>query len=158
MSSYTAIIKWDRNWWIMLGRKGPGRQCSRMVPWRVTGQSWHDISWSAQFQPQRSRGSCWEWFWKRKFTDMKRRELLWYLNSHGCVLLLGWWSFLVAKSSQDKRSVIPRHSGEIFTFYRLPKEHHKHLKSTDILKDSTRSWSVARISSASFLTGKVVYA
>jgi transposase-like protein len=31
------------------------------------------------------------------------------------------------------RSLNPR-SQEIFTFYRLPKEHHKHLKSTDMLE------------------------
>ena len=82
------------------------------------------------------------WLYDRRNAEEARRDL--------AAWLLRW------QEKYPKLCVwVEENIEETLTFYRLPREHHKHLKSTNMLGGSIRKSSATPMSSASFPTRRV---
>jgi len=84
----------------------------------------HFLRNALDYLPRKVNDDCWtelRWFYDRRNVEEARRDL---------VAWLGKWQTKYPKLCEWVEGNIE----ETFTFYRLPKEHHKHLKSTNMLE------------------------
>jgi putative transposase len=84
----------------------------------------HFLRNALDYLPRKADDDCLtelRWFYERRNVEEARRDLMAWL---------GKWQAKYPKLCEWVESNIE----ETFTFYRLPKEHHKHLKSTNVLE------------------------
>jgi len=84
----------------------------------------HFLRNALDYLPRKADDDCLtelRWFYERRNVEEARRDL---------VAWLGKWQAKYPKLCEWVETNIE----ETFTFYRLPKEHHKHLKSTNVLE------------------------
>jgi putative transposase len=84
----------------------------------------HFLRNALDYLPRKAADDCLtelRWFYERRNVEEARQDL---------IAWLGKWQAKYPKLCEWVESTIE----ETFTFYRLPKEHHKHLKSTNVLE------------------------
>ena len=84
----------------------------------------HFLRNALDYLPPKADDDCWtelRWFYERRNVEEARRDLVTWLSQ---------WQGKYPKLCEWVEMNIE----ETFTFYRLPKEHHKHLKSTNVLE------------------------
>ena len=84
----------------------------------------HFLRNALDYLPRKADDDCWtelRWFYERRNVEEARRDLVTWLSK---------WQGKYPKLCEWVEMNIE----ETFTFYRLPKEHHKHLKSTNVLE------------------------
>jgi len=84
----------------------------------------HFLRNALDYLPRKANEDCLielRWFYDRRNVEEARRDLMAWL---------GKWQAKYPKLCEW----VENHIEQTFTFYRLPKEHHKHLKSTNVLE------------------------